>query len=404
MRRLLDAFGPRRASASSCSGPSRATTARCNRGLAALAGRLGRAVRGDRQRPRAHARARAAAGRVRGHPRAHDARRLRAAAARQPRARARLAGGDGRALRRPSRRGGRDRAAGRDADASTSRRTSATATRAPRTTRPTARWPRSAGAVRASATRRGTALRDEARGAAGGGAAGHRRSSASPASSCCTATCSSSRARSRVEVRGPTRRARCCRPGAGAGPRSRRSSATSPGLSHVDPVANELFARALPQRGDHRAAGHRPRLPARRARGPDPARPRALRPRALGARRRLPDLPRARRDPRDRQGARAAAGRDRARRARLGGLWARDGRQGHRAGAGGGARARGPLALAGRLARRGARAAAPPLPALGRDDRRHPPADRLLPRACPRRWRAGRWCSGTRTPARTRAS
>ena len=120
-----------------------------------------------------------------------------------------------------------------------------------------------------------------------------------------------------VEVRGPRhRRARCCRPGAGAAPRSPRSSATSPGLSHVDPIANKLLLGRFLNEEHHGAARHRPRLPARRARGPDPARARALRARPRGARRRLPDLPRARRDPRAGQGARAAAGGDRARRAR----------------------------------------------------------------------------------------
>ena len=62
--------------------------------------RLGVAMRGHRQRPRARALARAAPGRARGRPPPHHARRLRAAAARQLVARARLAGGDGRALRR----------------------------------------------------------------------------------------------------------------------------------------------------------------------------------------------------------------------------------------------------------------------------------------------------------------
>ena len=69
---------------------------------------------GDGQRPRARAHARAAAGRVRRAAQPHDARRVRAAAARQHRARARLAGGDGGALRGPSargRRGGRARRA-----------------------------------------------------------------------------------------------------------------------------------------------------------------------------------------------------------------------------------------------------------------------------------------------------
>ena len=86
------------------------------------------------------------------------------------------------------------------------------------------------------------------------------------------------------------------------------------------PDREQALPRALPQRGDHRAAGHRPRLPARHPRAADPARARALRARPLGAGRGLPDLPRARGGPRARQGARSAAGRDRARRARLGGL------------------------------------------------------------------------------------
>ena len=60
-------------------------------------------------------RARAAAGRLRGAAQPHDARRVRAAAARQHVARARLAGGDGRALRGPPARGGRGRGAGRAA-------------------------------------------------------------------------------------------------------------------------------------------------------------------------------------------------------------------------------------------------------------------------------------------------
>ena len=90
----------------------------------------------DRQRPRARARARAAAGRVRRDPRAHDARRLRAAAPRQPRARARHAR---RRWRRASptipRRSRETARARRDADLRPRPRTSATATRAPRTRR-----------------------------------------------------------------------------------------------------------------------------------------------------------------------------------------------------------------------------------------------------------------------------
>ncbi len=70
--------------------------------------------------------------------------------------------------------------------------------------------------------------------------------------------------------------------------------------------------RALPQRGDHRAARHRPRLPARHPRRAHPARARPLRPRALGAGGRLRHLPGALGHPRPGQVAGAAAGRDRA--------------------------------------------------------------------------------------------
>ena len=119
---------------------------------------------------------------------------------------------------------------------------------------------------------------------------------------------------------GRTRRARCCRPAAGAAPRVSSIVCYLTGLSHVDPVANDLFLgrflneelTALPDIDldfprDVRAALI-PRIHERYGTRP------------LGARRRLPDLPRARRDPRAGQGARPAAGGDRARRARLGGL------------------------------------------------------------------------------------
>ena len=75
-------------------------------GAGGAGGTTGRAMRGDRRRARPLAGARPAPGRLRGDPRAHDARRLRAAAARQPRPRARDPGGDGRSLRRPPGRGG----------------------------------------------------------------------------------------------------------------------------------------------------------------------------------------------------------------------------------------------------------------------------------------------------------
>ena len=84
MRRLLAAFG-RDSLRVELQRPFLRHDRALNRGLAALAAPPRRRHRGDGQRPRAHARARAAAGRVRRDPRAHDARRLRAAAPRQPR-------------------------------------------------------------------------------------------------------------------------------------------------------------------------------------------------------------------------------------------------------------------------------------------------------------------------------
>ena len=170
------------------------------------------------------------AGRVRRRARAHDARRLRAAAPRQPRARPGHARGDGRALRGPSRRGRRDRAARRDADASTSRsdlgyrypgaedddgdRALAAGLRAPASTT------RYAAGHRAAATRRPRRLER--------GARADRRARAV---GLLPAAPRHARARARGRGRGPRARtppARCCRPAAGAGPRSPRSSATSP--------------------------------------------------------------------------------------------------------------------------------------------------------------------------------
>ena len=205
----------------------------------------------------------------------------------------------------------------RDADASTSR--SDLGYRYPGAEDATGRSRRSRElcqrALRRPLPARRTGCASEARGAAGGGARADRRARAV---GLLPAAPRHARARARGRGRGarPGHRARA----AAAGPRARLLGLLDRLLPHRPlarrPGRQRALPRALPQRGDHRAAGHRPRLPARRARGADPARPRALRPRALGARRRLPDLPRARRDPRARQGARAAAGGDRARRAR----------------------------------------------------------------------------------------
>ncbi|CAA9467918.1 MAG: Error-prone repair homolog of DNA polymerase III alpha subunit, partial [uncultured Solirubrobacteraceae bacterium] len=142
--------------------------------------------------------------------------------------------------------------------------------------------------------------------------------------------------------------------------------------------------RPVPQRRDHRAARHRPGLPARRARGPHPAHPRALRARPLRARGGLPDLPGQGRHPGARQGARPAARGDRAGGARLGGVRRLQGGRRHPPRARGGARGRRALGLAHAPGRRGPRPAPAPLPALGRDDRRHPLARGLLRRGARR--------------------
>ncbi len=100
---------------------------------------------------------------------------------------------------------------------------------------------------------------------------------AARASSCCTTRCSSWRARSRCEVRGPDSVRALLAPGRGRG-----SSVSSLVCYLIGPLAHrsdreQAGARALPARGPARAARHRPRLPARHPRGADPARARALR-------------------------------------------------------------------------------------------------------------------------------
>ena len=122
------------------------------------------------------------------------------------------------------------------------------------------------------------------------------------------------RARPRVRARGARRVGRAEHPA--SGPRSRK-------LGRLDrllpdwalarrPGAGGPAARPLPQPGARLGAGHRPRLPARHPREADRRGLRALRPRALRSRRELLDVPRARGDPRRRQGARAAVRRARA--------------------------------------------------------------------------------------------
>ena len=254
-----------------------------------------RPLRGDGQRPCAHVRARAAPGRLRGHPRAHDARRLRAPAPRQPQPRPRHAGGDGRALRRPPRGGGRDRAPGRHPALRPHQR--------PRLSLPRRRGRR----CRSQAGRGlprvlrgplpgGLEAARRGRRAPGGGAAPDRQARAV---GLLPAAPRDARARPGRRRRGARDRHRPCTAAARA--RARVVGVLDRLLPHRPlarrPDRQQAAARALPQRGDLDAARHRPRLPARRARGPHPARARSLRARSRRARGRLPDLPRARRHP-----------------------------------------------------------------------------------------------------------
>ena len=391
-------------SGSSSSARSIATTGRSTAASSALAAPPRRALRGDGQRPRAHACARPPPGRLRRHPRAHDARRLRAAAPRQPR----------HVLTTPEAMAARF-ADHPDAVAETERLADTLRfdlTQRPRLPLPRRRGPRGRRqrSPRVCAHRfaerypPGHPAALGGRRAPGRGAAPHRR--ARPVG-LLPAAPRHARARARGGGRGARARHRPRAAAARARPRARRcprSSATSPGLSHVDPIENKLllgrflneeitslpdidldFPRDIREvlipRVHERFGRERSALvaafPTYRARG-------AIRElgKALGP----------------------AAGGDRARRARVGGLVGRRRRPRRRDRAGGRSRAPRPLALAGRALARGARPAPPSLPALGRHDRRHPPAGRLLRRSSRRRWRAARWSCGTRTPARTRAS
>ncbi len=147
------------------------------------------------------------------------------------------------------------------------------------------------------------------------------------------------------------------------------------------PGARGPSARALPQPRARLGAGHRPRLPARHPGEADRRRLRALRPRALGARRELRDLPRPRGDPRRRQGARPPVRRARA----VGAAHGRQPSEGRR-GAGEAARRRveaglSTLARVRRAVRRARRPAAARLAAPGRDGDLDPAAGRARPGA-----------------------
>ena len=123
------------ASGSSCSGRYWRRDRARNRWLAELAERLGVRCVATGQRPLARPLAGRAPGRARRRAAARDARRVRAAAARQRGRGARAAAAMAARFADHPRRRRRERRAGRAAASSTSRATSATATRAPRTRR-----------------------------------------------------------------------------------------------------------------------------------------------------------------------------------------------------------------------------------------------------------------------------
>ena len=243
--------------------------------------------------------------------------------------------------------------------------------------------PRAGAGLRArrsrSATRPATATATQALRRARGGAARSSPRLASRASSSCTATCSSSRARWRSRSAGPDTARALLPPGRGRGSSVSSIVCYLTGLSHVDPIENELllgrflneeitslpdidldFPRdireALFPRIHERYGRERSAIiaafPTYRARG-------AIR--ELGKALGLPpgEIERVAR------GSEGWSGREVERDviAALGERRARGRALGAPDPAGG----------------RGARPAAPPLPALGRDGGLHPPAGRLLP-------------------------
>ena len=152
----------------------------------------------------------------------------------------------------------------------------------------------------------GTASSRRGRAAPGGGAGADPGAAASPASSCSTTTCSSSPARSLPRSAGPDSARRLLPPGRGRGSSVSSLVCYLTGLSHIDPVPNDLFLgrflneelTEVPDIDLDFPRDIREKLIPRVAR--------ALRPRAIGAGRLLRHLPGARRDPRPRQGAGAA--------------------------------------------------------------------------------------------------
>ena len=263
------------------------------------------AVRGHGQHPCARAGAHSPAGRHGRRAAGGHARRDRAPPPRQLVARALAPRAHGPALSRPPRRRGGERAAGRAPSLRPHRGSRLSLSRrggSGRRSQPGRALPGGVrGALlRASQPRGGD--RPARRGAAGDPSSGAVRLLPSPP---------------RHARAGPGGGGGGARPGVGA---AADGAGAGEGLERVldrllphrslarRPDRERAAARALPQRGAHRASGHRPRLPARHPRRPDPARARPLRPRPLCARGRLRHLPGALGGAGLRQGAGAAAG------------------------------------------------------------------------------------------------
>ncbi len=294
--------------------------------------------------------------------------------------------------------GPRDAGAGRAADVRPDARTSATAIRGPRTRTPRAAWLSCAGRGWTSATGRTACIRARVRVGAYAEAQARLEEELRVIERLGLAgffllhhDMLELAREVAAEVRGPELGARAAGAGTRAGLVGVLDRVLPDGALAHRPDRGQAGAGALPARGPERAAGHRPGLPARHPRAADPARARALRARSRGAGGGLPDVPRARGDPRAGQGAGPAGRRDRARGARrgpvgqrllpggarCGGTWRGVARSRRCAvGIGGGLDA---LALARAPGRAGVRAAAPSLPAPGRDGDRDEAADRLLP-------------------------
>ena len=115
-----------------------------------------------------------------------------------------------------------------------------------------------------------------------------------------------------LEVRGPGSVRSLLPPGRGRGSSVSSIVCFLTGLSHVDPIANDLLIGRFLNEELTSLPDIDLDFPRDIRREADPARARALRTRPLGAGGGVPDLPRPRGDPRARQGAGAAAGGDRA--------------------------------------------------------------------------------------------